>query len=90
MAEQVRARAGVEIGVGITGIAGPGGGSEVKPVGTVWMAVAGPAPSETRSVVCRFLGTRELVKLFAAVTAIDLVRRWLNGTPWDVDWAQRG
>ena len=75
--------------VAITGIAGPGGGSEEKPVGTVWIGVALAEPRETRAVVCRFLGGREMVKTFAALTAIDLVRRRLIDAPWDIDWIRR-
>jgi nicotinamide-nucleotide amidase len=89
MAEGVRRRSHAEIGVGITGVAGPGGGSDAKPVGTVWIAVAGPPPAGTRAGECRFPGSREMVKLFASVTAIDLVRRWLIDAPWDVDWIRR-
>jgi len=87
MAEGLRARAGVEIAVGITGIAGPGGGTPEKPVGTVAIAVAGPVGTVVRT--CRFVGGRGLVKTFASGTAIDMVRRYLRGTAPDVDWAPR-
>ncbi len=87
LAENVAARAKAEIGVGITGIAGPGGGSEEKPVGTVWIAVA--TSGRTDAAVCRFLGGRELVKVWSAITAMDFVRRMLIGAPWDVDWIRR-
>jgi nicotinamide-nucleotide amidase len=75
MAEGVRARAGVDLGVAATGIAGPGGGSAEKPVGTV--AVAAVAPGETRSRVFRFHGEREQVKFQASQAALDMVRRML-------------
>ena len=68
--------AGVEVGVGITGIAGPDGGSAAKPVGTVCLAVAhpgGPAVVKTN----RYPGERTYVKTFASLGAIDLVRRTL-------------
>jgi nicotinamide-nucleotide amidase len=74
MAEGIRTRARVEIGVGITGIAGPGGGSEHKPVGTVCISVVGPDSSPAVRTF-RFPGNREVVKSFSAITAIDMVRR---------------
>ena len=89
MAEGILARSSSHIAVGITGIAGPGGGSADKPVGTVWLSVAQKEPSLTRAVHCRFPGGREQIKAFAAVTAIDLVRRQLIGAPWDLDWVRR-
>jgi nicotinamide-nucleotide amidase len=89
MAEAVRARSGTEFGVAITGIAGPGGGTDAKPVGTVWIAVAGPGEDQSRAIVCRFLGSREMVKVFAAMTALDLLRRRILGLSWDIDWVKR-
>ena len=73
MAEGMRDRAKVEVGVGITGIAGPTGGTESKPVGTVCIAVVTPQRTAVRTF--RFPGNRELVKTFAAFTALDMVRR---------------
>lgn len=75
MAAGIRARAGVDIGVGITGIAGPGGGSEQKPVGTVCVAVDGGEPTVR---TFRFPGGREMVKQMSANWAIDMLRRYLN------------
>ena len=73
MAEGIRRRAGVEVGVGITGIAGPTGATENKPVGMVCISVVTPQQTVVRTF--RFPGNRELVKTFATVTALDLVRR---------------
>lgn len=86
LAEGIRARAGVAIGVGITGIAGPDGGSDAKPVGTVAIAVAGP---EHTVRTFRFPGNRELVKTFAASTALDMVRRMLLSAAPNTDWTLR-
>jgi PncC family amidohydrolase len=73
MAEGARRLAGSDLAVSLTGIAGPGGGSETKPVGTVWIALS----SASEIVVTRqqFGGDRDLVRLQAAHVALDLVRR---------------
>jgi len=75
MAEGVRASAGVDVGVGVTGIAGPGGGTEHKPVGTVAIGVALPGSSRSRQF--RFVGDRSRVKFQASQAALDMVRREL-------------
>lgn len=77
MAEGIRDRARVEVGVGITGIAGPTGGTDSKPVGTVCISVVVPQQATVRTF--RFPGNRELVKTFAAFTALDMARRLLEG-----------
>jgi nicotinamide-nucleotide amidase len=87
MAENVRARAKVDVGVGITGIAGPTGGTPTKPVGMVCISVATAAASVVRTF--RFPGNRELVKTFSAFTALDMVRRILLDVPPNVDWSER-
>lgn len=75
MADGVRSRAGVEVGVGVTGVAGPGGGSPDKPVGTV--AIAASIATGTRVRTFRFHGERDQVKFQAAQAALDMVRRML-------------
>jgi len=76
MASGVRRALGGDFGIGITGVAGPGGGSEDKPVGTVHIAVAGPGDEiEHRRV--RFPGDRRAVRLQASQLALELLRRRL-------------
>jgi nicotinamide-nucleotide amidase len=75
MAEGVRLLSRSTLGLGITGIAGPGGGSPEKPVGTVFIALAGP--DGTAAKAYRFWGDREQVKGITAQTALDWVRRYL-------------
>ena len=76
MAEGVRARFGAEVGVGITGIAGPGGGTPSKPVGLVVLAVATRDATSVRTL--RFVGDRPMVRAQAVIAALDLVRRTLE------------
>ncbi len=66
------------MGVGLTGIAGPGGGSEQKPVGLVWLSVEGPdGGALTRSV--RLPGGRTDVRERSALVAMHMIRRLLEG-----------
>jgi nicotinamide-nucleotide amidase len=79
LADGARARLGADVGVGVTGIAGPGGGSEEKPVGLVWLSVTtaaeSPAEPVTRSV--NLPGGRADVRDRATTVALHLVRRAL-------------
>lgn len=75
LAEGVRERVGTTVGIGVTGIAGPSGGSEEKPVGTVFIAVAGPV--ETVSQRYLFPGGRVKVRWQASQAALDMARRML-------------
>ena len=80
MAEGIRRTTGATVGLGITGIAGPGGGTEEKPVGLVYIAVA--HGKETEVLEKNFAGpatqnTRERVRNWSAQAALDLVRRRL-------------
>ena len=73
MAEGCARALGTQIGIGITGIAGPDGGTPEKPVGTVWIAVAGLG--ETRSLGRQYVGDREEIRLRATQASLDQVRR---------------
>ena len=73
MAEGVRERTGVEVGLGVTGIAGPTGGTPEKPVGLVYIGVA--TPEEVRVKEFRFVGERSQIKFRASQAALDMVRR---------------
>lgn len=80
LAHGIRERFGADVGIGITGIAGPGGGSEEKPVGLVWLSVVcGPDDAElTRSV--HLPGGRADVRERATTVAMHLLRRVLCRT----------
>ncbi len=73
LAEGIRQRSGSTLGLGVTGIAGPGGGSPEKPVGTVHIALAEASSSKERSL--RFPGDRDRIRWQASQAALDMVRR---------------
>jgi nicotinamide-nucleotide amidase len=89
MAKGIRVRLGTEIGVSITGIAGPDGGSKEKPVGTVWIAVdlaegrppiprpegRPPITPYAKARLFHFIGGREEIRYRAAQAALDMIRR---------------
>lgn len=72
MAENVRALAGADIGLGTTGIAGPTGGTKTKPIGLVYIALS----TKKKKIVkeFKFLGSRKEIKLQASKQALDLLR----------------
>ncbi|SNR61646.1 competence/damage-inducible protein A [Blastococcus mobilis] len=79
LADGARARFGADIGVGITGVAGPGGGTPDKPVGTVHLCVAGPDGRQLRAL--RLPGSRTAVRERSVTMAMHLLRASLVGGP---------
>ena len=75
LAEGIRERCKASLGLGITGVAGSGGGTEAKPVGLVFHALADG--NRTEVVERRFPGDRERIRMFATQQALDMVRRRL-------------
>ena len=76
MADGVRERLGADVGVAVTGIAGPGGGTPEKPVGLVYDHVSGPGGA-CRAAELNFPGDRESVRLRATVATLHLVRKFV-------------
>ena len=77
MADGIRSKTAADIGLSVTGIAGPAGSTLEKPVGTVFIGLS--TPDETIDIHCRFPGDRWQVQELTAVTALDLIRRLLLG-----------
>ena len=75
MASGARAAVGAQCALAITGVAGPGGGSEGKPVGTVWIALDVGGTVEAR--LLRLWGDRDEIRARAAQAALELLRRSL-------------
>lgn len=77
MAEGVRRVIGSDIGVSVTGLAGPGGGTAEKPVGLVFIGISDS--SGTNVIKCIFKGSRVEVKQQAAQRALQLIAEYING-----------
>jgi nicotinamide-nucleotide amidase len=75
MAEGVKRRAGTDFGLAVTGVAGPGGGTEEKPVGLVYVALADDAHTEHKRLMLP--GDRYLIRWRSSQFALDLLRRRL-------------
>jgi nicotinamide-nucleotide amidase len=75
MAEGIRKRCLSSYGVGVTGVAGPAGGTEQKPVGLVYIALAGD--EGTQVVERNFPGDRKRIRIFATEQALEMIRRAL-------------
>jgi nicotinamide-nucleotide amidase len=75
MAEGIRKRCVASYGIGITGVAGPGGGTEQKPVGLVYIALAGE--EGTQVVERNFPGDRTRIRQFSTQQALEMIRRAL-------------
>jgi nicotinamide-nucleotide amidase len=74
MAKGIRTKSHVDLGVSVTGIAGPGGGSAKKPVGLVYMAIDGPRGSQSQR--CQFWGNRTEIKFRSSQAVLDMIRRY--------------
>jgi nicotinamide-nucleotide amidase len=77
LAQGARSVLGADIGIGVTGVAGPGGGTEEKPVGTVWLALVGPRGQIVRHADQR--GSRADIRERSTTSAMHLLRRLLLG-----------
>lgn len=75
MARGMRRKSGSDIALAVTGIAGPDGGTPEKPVGTVYLALAGPADCKAKHY--KFFGDRDRIRAITAFTAMDWLRRYL-------------
>lgn len=76
MARGIRERAGVSVGLSVTGIAGPGGATGTKPVGLVYVGLDGGAGGAVTKEF-RFHGDRSVIKQRSSQAALDLLRRWI-------------
>jgi nicotinamide-nucleotide amidase len=84
MARGIRLRSRASVGLSVTGIAGPDGGTRDKPVGLVYVGLNGRSGRGGQTAALtrefRFHGTRETIKLRASQAALNLLREWLMAT----------
>jgi len=79
LADGIRKRTGATLGVGVTGIAGPGGGTPEKPVGLVHIGIADERGAREKAF--RFVGDRDQIRQRATQAALDMVRRYFLFPP---------
>jgi len=77
LAQGIRQAAGTDLGLAVTGIAGPGGGTDAKPVGLVYLSLS--SAQGVKTTEHRFLGDREQVRSKTSQVALDMVRKYLIG-----------
>lgn len=75
MAKAIKSLAKTDLGISITGIAGPTGGSKLKPVGLVYIAIADSAKNKTWEF--KFRGKRETIRKLAAIKTLKLIKAWI-------------
>ena len=83
MAQGIKRCSGADVGIGITGIAGPGGGTPEKPVGLVYLGLAWA--DQVMAKELRLSGGRERIRILTAKSALDWLRRYLTGREQDED-----
>ena len=79
MAAGVRRAVGADVGMAITGVAGPGGGTPEKPVGLVWIGV--DVQGTVNTLGSRFIGDRAEIRFRSTQAALDILRRMLGSDP---------
>jgi nicotinamide-nucleotide amidase len=79
MAEGCRKRLASDWAIAVTGVAGPTGGTAEKPVGLVYVALAGAGGAQTEVIRSQFPGTRENIRVRASLTGMNMLRRRLIG-----------
>ncbi len=82
MCKGVKSLADADFGISVTGIAGPGGGTPEKPVGTVWIGICGDRVHKAFRFL--FSGDRNMVRQQTAITAMEMARRGVMGEDIDV------
>lgn len=80
LAKNIRKLAKTEFGIGVTGIAGPTGGTSAKPVGTVFIAIA--SKNKTICKKFRFKGTRNSIRKQSCLKALELLKQFISCTIW--------
>jgi nicotinamide-nucleotide amidase len=79
MSESVRSTMGATYGIAISGVAGPSGGTKEKPVGTVFIALAGPDETIVRK--CFYPNSRDIIRRYVSFVALDILRRVILKLP---------